>query len=475
MDVREPFIITGDNRLNRENLKGKYIAVLGAARSGLSLSRLLIRSGANVLLSDVKVMDTSSGELRELMAAGVRVEVGGHTDEILNSQLVCISPGIPLTIPVLQNALQKGIPVVGELEVSSWFCDAPMIAITGSSGKTTTTTLTGKILQQKFDAVIVAGNIGDPFAGKILQIPGVEISVLEVSSFQLETILNFHPGMAVITNLTPNHLDRYPDYEAYVNAKLRILQNLTGKDIVLFNADDYLSNRMIERCPARKLPVSASRALRCGAGWKNGSVVVKWEDIRAEIPLDHLYLRGPHNHFNIAVAAALGLIHQVPAEKIRREIEQFRGLPHRLEPLRVLDDVQFVNDSKSTTVASLYYALHSYDQPIVLIAGGRDKGGDFSRLQALLKEKVRAAILIGEASGRIKSAWESVVPVHQAPTFAEAVTLSYLLAKPGDVVLLSPACSSFDMFENYEDRGDQFRRLVQNLKARKHNERKLNI
>ncbi|MFQ5584204.1 MAG: hypothetical protein ACE5GL_07200, partial [Calditrichia bacterium] len=178
MDVREPFIITGDNRLNRENLKGKHIAILGAARSGLSLARLMIKNGANVLLSDAKEMDTSSGELRKLIAAGVRVEVGGHTDEILKSQLVCISPGIPLTIPVLQKALQKGIPVVGELEVSSWFCDAPMIAITGSSGKTTTTTLTGKILQQKFDAVIVAGNIGDPFAGKILQIPGAEICVL---------------------------------------------------------------------------------------------------------------------------------------------------------------------------------------------------------------------------------------------------------------------------------------------------------
>lgn len=464
------FEISHHNRENCQRLKGAAVAVLGAARSGIALAELLASAGARVLLSEQKPRAATPFSGDEIALPGVSMEFGGHSERVLNSDLICISPGIPLTIPALLRAQERGIPILGELEVSSWFCPAPIIAITGSNGKTTTTQLAGEIFKQRFQRVLVGGNIGSPLAAEIRRLPDPEVVILEVSSFQLETIANFRPGIAVITNLSPNHLDRYPDYESYVQAKLQILRNMREEDLLVYCGDDEFLRRRIAASRPQKIPFgeamdsqSISRELKAGAFWHNDAIEIRWQHLHLHIPVQRPLLRGPHNRYNMAAAALLGALQGIPADAIRGVLENFPGVEHRLEAVRTIEGVQYVNDSKATTVASLSYALQSFSEPIVLIAGGKDKGGDFSELNPLLKKHVRAAVVIGQASRRMKAAWQAAIPVHDAATLEEAVALSRTLARPGDVVLLSPACSSFDMFRDYEERGRRFKELVKKM------------
>ncbi len=438
-------------------MKGAAVAVLGAARSGIALAELLAKNGARVLLSDIRGEHYLEYDVQPLRDMGVQLEFGGHSTQVLRAELICISPGLPLTIPILRQAAALKIPVLGELEVASWFVDAPVIAITGSNGKTTTTTLTAEILKQRYPNLLVGGNIGTPLAKLVQENPKPPAALLEVSSFQLETIANFHPRTAVIMNLSPNHLDRYPNYEAYVEAKLNILSNLTEADVLIYNDDDqYLAHRIGEAAP-RKLPVSTRGNLSEGAYWKDKAIQIVSDGKRYNIPLSGTHIRGPHNRYNMTVAALLGILNEVPPEKIRQVIEKFPGIEHRLEFVREIDGVRFFNDSKATTVASLGYALQSFEEPIVLIAGGKDKGGDFSELNPLIKQQVRSVVLIGEAAGRMKNAWEGIIPLTEVADLEAAVNIAYQQSQPGDVVLLSPACSSFDMFPNYEARGRKFK------------------
>jgi UDP-N-acetylmuramoylalanine--D-glutamate ligase len=462
---RKMFEMSPDNRENQEALKSASVTVLGAARSGIALADLLANSGARVLLSDQKFRPAVADPLDWLEQRGVKMEFGGHSAKVLDSDLICISPGVPLMIPILLEAQKRQIPILGELEVASWFCSGPIIGITGSNGKTTTTELTGEIFKQHFKKILVGGNIGAPLSWEIQLNPHPEIIILEISSFQLETIANFHPHIAVIMNLSPNHLDRYPDYESYVAAKLQILRNMDEADILLYSADDGFLKRRVADSKPQKISFSISRELKAGAFWKDDAIHIRWKEYQQQIPVKRTLLKGPHNRYNMAVAALLSILKGVPPETIAGVLENFPGVEHRLEAVRTIDGIQFVNDSKATTVAALGFALRSFSEPIVLIAGGKDKGGDFSELNELLKKHAHTVVVIGEAAGRMKEAWKKVLPVFDAASLDEAVDTAHKLAEAGDVVLLSPACSSFDMFKDYEDRGRQFKSIVKNIKS----------
>ena len=449
---------------NRSQLPGARVAVLGAARSGVAVSLLLAKAGASVLLSDALEREALSLPEEALRRWNVQVEFGGHSPTILESDLICISPGLPLNIPILQQAQEKGIPIVGELELASWFCQSPILAVTGSNGKTTTTTLTGEIVKSWYPQSIVAGNIGQPFSQLVADTVPEGIALLEVSSFQAETIVSFHPEITVFLNLTANHLDRYPDFESYARAKLNILKNMTAEDTIIYNREDDYLRRVLSGAVPRKFVFGLQPHIEEGAYWEEEAVVVQLEGKKRRIALEEYQLRGPHNRYNITAAVLIGTLLNIPPEIISMEIAQFPGIEHRLETVRRWNGITFVNDSKATTVDSLKYALQSFTEKIVLIAGGKDKGGDFSQLTPLIREKVRAAVLIGQAAGRMEAAWKGQVPMHKAADLSEAVHQAAQLAEAGDVVLLSPACSSFDMFRDYEDRGRQFTSIVQELK-----------
>jgi len=449
--------------VNVRQLKGVKVAVLGAARSGISVASLLARAGASVLLSDVKSLEELNLPLSKLNELGVEIETGHHSEAVLETDLICISPGLPLTIPVLRKAKKKDIPVVGEIEVASWFCHSPIIAITGSNGKTTTTTLAGEIFRRYNEKTVVAGNIGKPFSEYVSMTAPDGIAILEISSFQLETIHTFHPKIAVIMNLTDNHLDRYPDFESYATAKLNILKNMTSEDVLIFNADDDHLVRSLRNIIPRKLIFSLSQHDREGVYWRDDKIFLRINGEEKRISLKNYHLKGIHNRYNMMVAALIASLLDVPDNIIEESIEQFEGIEHRLEMVREYQGVVFVNDSKATTVDSLAWALQSFDEKIVLIVGGKDKGGDFRRVVPLLKKHVRAAILIGKAANRIQSVWNGVIPLFRAESLKEAVEKAFRQAQKGDVVLLSPACSSFDMFRDYEDRGRQFKQAVREL------------
>ncbi len=457
------FRISKNNRRNVEGLKGRRVAVLGAGRSGIALTELLVHAGARVLLSDLKPLEALALPESLRRRPEVEIETGGHSQAVLESDLICISPGLPLEIPILRDARNLGITIAGEIEVASWFCRSPMIAITGSNGKTTTTTLAGEMFRRAIPDTVVAGNIGNAFAEAVNRTTPEGVAILEISSFQLETIWNFHPRVAVIMNLTANHLDRYPDFEAYARAKLNVLKNMGAEDVLIYNADDPLLQERLSDALPQKLHFSLEAHDTEGAYWKDESIVLQINGREETIALSKYQLRGPHNRYNMMVAALLARLWQVPVEAIQQAVAEFPGIEHRLEKAGEKNGVVFINDSKATTVDSLGYALRSFREKLVLIAGGKDKGGDFSRLRLLLQQKVRAAVLIGQAAERIAREWEGAVPLLRAESLREAVELAYRQAQPGDVVILSPACSSFDMFQDYEHRGRVFKEIVKEL------------
>jgi UDP-N-acetylmuramoylalanine--D-glutamate ligase len=463
MQLEKSINISSDIKMNRRGLKNARVAVLGAARSGIAVSRLLLSAGARVLLSDHKPYDQLTPEAKTLGASNFELEHGGHTRKILDTDLICISPGLSLDISILQEAQKSNIPIVGEIELASWFCEAPMFAITGSNGKTTTTTLTGSILKKYDPATIIAGNIGIPFSEQVLKTSSQTRVVLEISSFQLETIYSFHPKIGVILNLTANHLDRYPDFDAYARAKLNILKNMTQNDIIIYNGDDEYLTKQLASANPKKLVFSLEEHDQEGAFWCHDKIKVKLNTERFTIYLKQLHLRGPHNRYNMMVAALIACLVGINANIISRQICSFNGIEHRLELVRNINDILFINDSKATTIESLIYGLRSFDKNIILIAGGKDKGADFSQANQWLQSRVKLAVLIGQAADTMATVWNQIIPIVKSNGLKQAVELAYTQAKAGDIILLSPACSSFDMFQDYEDRGNQFKQIVKGL------------
>jgi UDP-N-acetylmuramoylalanine--D-glutamate ligase len=449
----------------REWLNGRKVSVVGLARSGIAACRLLRALGAEVTASDVKPLPALVPEARSLEALGVAVAGGGHPAEFLEgAEMVVVSPGVPAGLPILDSVRQSGTQVIGELELAWRVMEASFIAITGTNGKTTTTALAGALLKAGERPVLVGGNIGSPLSARALDFPADGLVVAEVSSFQLETAELFRPRVAVLLNVTPDHLDRHPTFEAYAEVKARIFLNQTEEDIAVINADDPVASAAARRARA-EVVLFSRRQLSRGVFVRNGWIVGALEERAEEVcPLKEIPLRGEHNVENVLAATACALWAGIPAPRVRAAIAGFPGVEHRIERVRDLGGVAYYNDSKGTNVASTIKAIESFSEPVILIAGGRGKGQDFAPLAARARGRVRRAVLIGEDRKKISAALQPEVPSEEAGSLEEAVERARALARPGEVVLLSPACASFDMFENFEHRGRIFKALVNAFK-----------
>ncbi len=447
-------------------VSGKRVAVLGAARSGRAVASLLKRHGADVFVSDAGSITESAQDSFNM--EGITYEASGHTELAWQADFVVASPGVPDEAEPMREALLRGTPLYSEIEVASWFCDAHIIAITGSNGKTTTTELLGHLFRKAGRNTFVCGNVGRPFSDDTDRTGPDDLVVLEVSSFQLDHIDSFRPDVSILLNITPDHLDRYnEDIERYAASKLRICENQTGVDTFIFNQDDERIARFIHkrvRGPIA-LGISITEEIRAAGFLRNSDLMLRINDQEENLmPTEKLALRGRHNVYNSLAAAVAARVVEVRSDVVRESLRSFEGVPHRLETVRDIDGVRYINDSKATNVNALWYALESFTEPVVLIAGGRDKGNDYSGLKSLVQTRVRALITIGEAAEAIQAELgEFTADGVTTESLDEAVKLAHLLARPGDVVLLSPACASFDMFDSYEHRGDQFKQIVSNL------------
>lgn len=443
----------------------KTIVVLGAGESGVGAALLAADRGFAVFVSERGSIASKYKNI--LDKAGISYEEAEHTKEkILAADLIVKSPGIPDTVPLIQEAINKGIKIWSEIEFASRYTEACLIGITGSNGKTTTTMLTHHLLSEGGLSVGMGGNIGKSFAGLLLEEPK-EHYVLELSSFQLDGIEEFKPHIAVICNITPDHLDRYNyDFNAYIESKFRITKNQTKEDYLIYDADDpvlvdYINNHQIQ---AQLVPFSISEQLEYGAYLDQQTIYIKTNQNTISMKVDTLALEGLHNVKNTMAASAAASLLQIRKESIRNSVQHFQGAAHRMEKVLKINHVNYINDSKATNVNATFYALESVKSPIVWIVGGVDKGNDYSSLMPLVREKVKAIICLGEDNQKLKAAFEGIGELFvETYAMSEAVKVAYKVAERGDSVLLSPACASFDLFENYEDRGNQFKEAVRNL------------
>jgi UDP-N-acetylmuramoylalanine--D-glutamate ligase len=455
-------------------VRAKRATVVGGARSGRAVARLLAEVGGEVFLTEQGPLSAPTEAALE--AAGVAYECGGHTGRALDADFLVLSPGVPTQSSLVQQALSAGRAVYSEIEVASWFCAAPIVAITGTNGKTTTTRLAGHVVRQALaDApgreVIVAGNIGDPLSNHVLAARPTDVVVLEVSSFQLDHVETFRPRVSVLLNITPDHLGRYDhNFEAYVQAKSNIFRNQGAGDLVVYNRDDDTVRAEVEAA-ARGAGVSARPLTLDGLPEAGGGLCDDTLALRAGgraeplLARDALPLRGRHNVYNALAAAVAARSMGVGTEALREGLAGAEGVPHRLEEVRMVDGVLYVNDSKATNVSAVWYALQSFDRPVVLIAGGRDKGNDYTDLKPLVRDEGRAVVALGESAETVMRELGTQAPhCARAETMEDALNCAQAFARQGDAVLLSPACASFDMYESYEERGAHFRRLVKTLR-----------
>jgi UDP-N-acetylmuramoylalanine--D-glutamate ligase len=445
-------------------LKGKKVLVVGLGKSGLAAALFLRRRGAQITVSDVRSAEALAKDIPGLLDEGIMVEAGGHGLLTFRRQdLIVVSPGVPLNTPELAQVRSFGLPVIGELELAARFLKGRIVAITGSNGKTTTTALLGEILKDAGIPTLVGGNIGVPVVGLIDESTDETWSVLEVSSFQLESTDQFHPSIAVILNITPDHLDRHGSFENYAQAKERIFAAQNEHDFVVLNADNARAAEASSRSAARVYWFSVEHPVKQGAWLAQGSVVYRpAQGAAAEkvMPLSGIPLKGAHNVENVLAAVVAARLAGAPAHAIRRAIESFQAVEHRLEFVATVNGVEFYNDSKATNVDATAKAIAAFQSGIHLILGGKDKGSDYTQLTQLLRARVRAVYTIGSAAAKIESELRGVVSIHSCETLDNAVNAAAAAARPGEVVLLAPACSSFDQFENYEHRGRIFKELV---------------
>jgi UDP-N-acetylmuramoylalanine--D-glutamate ligase len=445
-------------------LKGKKVLVVGLGRSGMSAARSLRAQGAKVTVSDSRSAAALAKDVPELLEAGIMVEAGGHGLLTFRRQdLIVISPGVPLDTPEVKQVIALGMPVIGELELASRFLQGKIVAITGSNGKTTTTTLVGKIFEDAGLPTQVGGNIGLPVVELIAADSPETWDVLEVSSFQLETIDAFRPKIAAVLNLTPDHLDRHGSFEAYAAAKKRITENQTADDFLVLNAEDKETQMVAAKTKAQIFWFSGRRPIKQGAFVHGESVVwLPREGGRPEpvMPVSEITLKGAHNIENVLAAVVMGRLAGISPESIRQTVAAFKAVEHRLELVRTWNGVEFYNDSKATNVDATMKALASFPRGVHLILGGKDKDSDYSLMSDLIRERVNFVYTIGSAAEKIERQLAGVAKIESAGTLEVAVARAKERAVPGDVVLLAPACSSFDQFENYEHRGRVFRELV---------------
>ena len=450
------------------NVLDKHIVVIGAARSGLSAAQLLKRHGAQVFVSDFGAI--ADHIKPQLEADLIPYEEQGHTERAFSADFAVVSPGVPTEAPIVQHYLSENKGVYSEIEAASWFTDLPMIAITGSNGKTTVTSWIAHTWKTSGASYDVAGNIGYAFSEKVDDLSEGHF-ILEVSSFQLDHICGFKPSCSLLLNITPDHLNRYNNsIEAYAASKFRISENQTEEDYFIFNYDDPLIKQHVESLQNKThkpqiWAFSSQQEVPQGAFVRDNTIIFKFNNKEETLmPVYELGLPGQHNVHNGLATALAARAAEIKNDVIRESLQTFEGVEHRLELTRVLDGVKYVNDSKATNVNAVWFALDSYNIPITLILGGRDKGNNYAELIPQLQDKVHSVIAIGESRDKIEKELEDIVPsVYKAGSMREAVRISRKIAKRGEVVLLSPACASFDMFDDYEHRGNVFKEEVNRL------------
>ena len=441
------------------------LVVLGAGESGVGTAILGKQKGYNVFVSDNGTIAKKYKQV--LLINEIPFEENGHTEAtILSADVVMKSPGIPDTVPLIGKLNELGIKIISEIEFASQYTDASIIGITGSNGKTTTTMLVHHILKNADFNVGVAGNIGDSFAQQVAE-NQYEKYVLELSSFQLDGIKKFAPHIAIITNITPDHLDRYDNkFENYINSKFRITRNQTKDDYLIYDGDDVVIQQWLEnnKIEAQLLPFSIEKSVEKGAFIRDNNIIIKTNTDQIKMGITSLALQGKHNVKNSMAAAMTAQLLKVRKETIRESLEDFEGAEHRLEKVLKISGVQYINDSKATNINATFYALDSMNTPTVWIVGGVDKGNDYFDLMPLVREKVKAIICLGTDNQKIVQTFSNVIDlIVETKGAEEAVKVAYKISEKGDAVLLSPACASFDLFENYEDRGRQFKQAVREL------------
>ncbi|MBI5561061.1 MAG: UDP-N-acetylmuramoyl-L-alanine--D-glutamate ligase [Deltaproteobacteria bacterium] len=451
-----------------EGVIGKRVLVVGLGKTGFSLSRFLKRLGAEVIATDIKpISDIAGGE--ELQCLGVTIEAGGHTvKSFLSSDLIVVSPGVESDMPLLEEAKRKGTEVINDIELFSRYVDVPVFAVTGTNGKSTTTTLLAEIFKRAGRKVFMGGNIGIPAMEYFEGTVRFELCVLEISSFHLELVKTFCPRVAVLLNITEDHLYRHKSFKDYADVKFRIFSNQGKDDYAVLNVGDPAIRERLGRqgLKSNVIPFTTSGRLKQGLYLRGREIVSTLGGKEDVYPAEGFYLAGVHNTENIMAVIAAASVAGIEKETLCDTVKNFRGLPHRMEFVREFSGVRYFNDSKSTNGGSLFKALEGIGKGkrVILIAGGKDKGGDYGFLREIAGEKVKLLIVIGEAKKRLKDALEGVAGAMEAEGLKEAVTLAGSMAQPGDVVLFSPACSSFDMFRNFEERGEAFKKLVEGLR-----------
>jgi UDP-N-acetylmuramoylalanine--D-glutamate ligase len=456
------------------DLNNKRVLVVGLGKSGVASALFLKAHGAQVTVSDTKSGDELRNEIPVLLDHGITVETGGHGDRTFRGQdLIVVSPGVPVDAPPLVQARALGESVIGEIELAAQFLPGPIVAITGSNGKTTTTTLAGEIMTAAGFPALVGGNIGTPAISLAERAQPETVIVLEISSFQLETIQTFRPKVSVVLNVTPDHLDRHRSFEVYVNAKARIFENQQPSDFAVLNADDPTCVAMASRTRAQVYWFSRQKEVLQGAWVREGNIVFRDAQVDPKTPqrevmqVSEIPLKGAHNLENVLAAVSAGVLMGCAPEKIRQAVRDFKAVEHRLEFVATIRGVDYYNDSKATNVDATIKALESFPANIHLILGGKDKGSDYTVLNDLLRQRVKRVYTIGTAAAKIESQIASLKSggpeVVHTETLENAIRKANAVAQPGDVVLLAPACASFDQFKSYEHRGKVFKEIVRGL------------
>ena len=446
-------------------MKEQKVLVFGCGISGMGATELLLQNGKQVILYDGNT-NLDAGKLQEQLGAGVQVILGALEEEVINSlELAVLSPGVPTDLPIVNRMREKGIPIWGEVELAYTYGKGDVLAITGTNGKTTTTALVGEIMQNFKESVFVVGNIGNPYTTAALQMKEDSVSVAEVSSFQLETIHQFRPRVSAILNITPDHLNRHHTMEAYIKAKEDIAKNQTKDDTCVLNYEDEETRRFGETLTCNVLYFSSKRRLERGIYLENGNIIYKDEQELYLCHVDELQLLGVHNYENVMAASAMALAYGVPADIVRSTIKAFAGVAHRIEYVCEKNGVAYYNDSKGTNPDAAIKGIQAMNRKTVLIGGGYDKNSEFEEWIESFEGKVTYLVLLGQTREKIADAAKRVgfTSVIMVDTLEEAVATCARLAKPGEAVLLSPACASWGMFKNYEERGDKFKELVKAL------------
>ncbi len=446
-------------------LSNKNITIIGAARSGIAAARLVKRFGGIPFVSDLQPESKLKNEIKELKKENISFEFNGHSEKVYDAELIVVSPGVPSDAPVLIKVKEKKIKMISEVELASHFCKGKIIAITGTNGKTTTASLCGHVLLKAGLNVYVAGNIGYAFSHIAADVKENEYVVLEISSFQLDLIETFKPYIGMILNITPDHLDRYENkFENYINSKKRIYENQTNDDFIILNSDDPVSKKYLTGYKSQCYSFSLKKNQKNYVYLKGKEIHFQQNgELKFSCKISDIKIPGEHNLANAMSVIAAAKILQLDNEKIIQGLSSFAGVEHRLELVRELDGVKYINDSKATNVDSVWYALRSFDNGLFLILGGKDKGNDYSRIKDLVVKKALKVYAIGSSAEKVFSFFHKSVKVEIKKSLEECVNSANKEARTGDIVLLSPACASFDMFDNYEHRGKVFKKAVMSL------------